>query len=201
MKKVIILSVLTVWNILSFAQITQTYSKPLSLFNEGIALYQQQQYSASYRTLSEYTNLTQENAFFVVIFTINIINIDKKEGFLAGTDDYMIKPYDEEEMLLRIKALLRRSKAVTDHKLIIGDVILDYDSLTVTKNDEVQTLPQKEFLLLFKLLSSPNKIFTRIQLMDEIWGLDSDSYDNTVNVHINRLRNRYLNYEEFEIVS
>lgn len=123
----------------------------------------------------------------------------KKEGFNAGIDDYMIKPVDDEEMLLRIKALLRRSKSVSEHRLVIGDVTLDYDALTVTRNNEVLTLPQKEFLLLFKLLSNPNKIFTRIQLMDEIWGVDSDSFDNTINVHINRLRNRFIDYPEFEI--
>ena len=126
---------------------------------------------------------------------------DRKEGFLSGTDDYMVKPVDEEEMLLRIKALLRRSKKVTEHKLSIGDVTLDYDSLSVIKGEEVTTLPQKEFYLLYKLLSNPNKIYTRLQLMDEIWGMDTDSADNTVNVHINRLRNRFENYSEFEIVT
>ncbi|MBR2684589.1 MAG: response regulator transcription factor [Erysipelotrichaceae bacterium] len=126
---------------------------------------------------------------------------DRKEGFLSGTDDYMVKPVDEEEMLLRIKALLRRSKKVTEHKLLIGDVTLDYDSLSVIKGEEVTTLPQKEFYLLYKLLSNPNKIYTRLQLMDEIWGMDTDSADNTVNVHINRLRNRFENYSEFEIVT
>ncbi len=126
---------------------------------------------------------------------------DRKEGFLSGTDDYMVKPVDEEEMLLRIKALLRRSKRVTEHKLLIGDVTLDYDSLSVIKGEEVTTLPQKEFYLLYKLLSNPNKIYTRLQLMDEIWGMDTDSADNTVNVHINRLRNRFENYSEFEIVT
>jgi len=126
---------------------------------------------------------------------------DRKEGFLSGTDDYMVKPVDEEEMLLRIKALLRRSKKVMEHKLLIGDVTLDYDSLSVIKGEEVTTLPQKEFYLLYKLLSNPNKIYTRLQLMDEIWGMDTDSADNTVNVHINRLRNRFENYSEFEIVT
>lgn len=126
---------------------------------------------------------------------------DKYEGFLAGTDDYMVKPVDEEEMLFRIKALLRRAKIVNERKLYIKDIVLDYDALSITKNGEIQTLPQKEFLLLFKLLSYPNKIFTRIQLMDEIWGMDSKTVDTTVNVHINRLRKRFESWDEFELVS
>ena len=105
------------------------------------------------------------------------------------------------EMLLRIKALLRRAKIVSERKIVIGDVVLDYDSLSVTRNGETQELPQKEFLLLYKLLSYPGKIFTRIQLMDEIWGADSDSGWETVTVHIGRLRKRFENYGEFEIES
>lgn len=126
---------------------------------------------------------------------------DKKKGFLVGTDDYMTKPVDEEEMLLRIKALLRRANIVNERKIIIGDVILNYDELSVSKGPEVQTLPQKEFYVLYKLLSYPNKIFTRLQLMDEIWGLDSETTDMTVNVHINRLRKRFEGWPEFEIVT
>ena len=113
----------------------------------------------------------------------------------------MTKPIDEVEMLLRIKALLRRAKIVSERKIVIGDVVLDYDSLSVTKNGETQVLPQKEFLLLYKLLSYPGKIFTRIQLMDEIWGAGSDSGWETVTVHIGRLRKRFEGYEEFEIES
>ena len=113
----------------------------------------------------------------------------------------MTKPVDTEEMLLRIKALLRRSQIVTEHKLTIGQVMLDYDALTVTRNEDKQTLPQKEFMLLYKLLSYPDHIFTRIQLMDEIWGMESESTDTTVNVHINRLRRRFEDYQEFELVS
>ena len=126
---------------------------------------------------------------------------DKKQGFLAGTDDYMTKPLDEEEMLLRIKALLRRAKIATEHKITIGDVTLDYDSFTVSKNGDTQELPQKEFLLLYKLLSYPGKIFTRIQLMDEIWGTESDTGWETVTVHIARLRKRFSGWKEFEIQS
>jgi len=126
---------------------------------------------------------------------------DKHKGFLVGTDDYMTKPIDEEEMLLRIKALLRRAQIASERKLTVGDVVLDYDALTVTRGGEVQELPQKEFLLLYKLLSYPGKIFTRIQLMDEIWGADSDTGWETVTVHIGRLRRRFEDWNEFEIVS
>ncbi len=126
---------------------------------------------------------------------------DKRKGFLVGTDDYMVKPIDEEEMLLRIKALLRRAQIVNERRIIIGNIILDYDSYTVIGNGESIELPQKEFLLLYKLLSYPGKIFTRIQLMDEIWGADSDTGWETVTVHIGRLRKRFENCKEFEIES
>lgn len=126
---------------------------------------------------------------------------DKKRGFMVGTDDYMTKPVDEEEMLLRIKALLRRANIVNEHKIHIGDVVLNYDELSVSKGEETMTLPQKEFYVLYKLLSYPNKIFTRLQLMDEIWGMDSETTDITVNVHINRLRKRFEGWNEFEIVT
>lgn len=113
----------------------------------------------------------------------------------------MTKPIDTEEMLLRIKALLRRSQIVNARKLTIGKITLDYDTLTVIRGEEKQTLPQKEFYLLYKLLSYPDRIFTRIQLMDEIWGMETESGDTTINVHINRLRKRFESYSEFEIIS
>ena len=121
---------------------------------------------------------------------------DKHKGFLVGTDDYMTKPIDQEELLLRIKALLRRAKIASERKIVVGDVVLDYDALTVTRGGEEQELPQKEFLLLYKLLSYPGKIFTRIQLMDEIWGADSETGWETVTVHIGRLRKRFEGWEE-----
>jgi DNA-binding response OmpR family regulator len=126
---------------------------------------------------------------------------DKHKGFLVGTDDYITKPIDDEEMIYRIRALLRRAKIANDRKIEIGEVVLDYDSLTVSRLGEVQELPQKEFLLLYKLLSYPGKIFTRIQLMDEIWGAESDTGWETVTVHIGRLRKRFENYPEFSIES
>ena len=126
---------------------------------------------------------------------------DIKHGFLSGTDVYMTKPVDEEEMLLRIKALLRRSKIVSERSLTIGNTILNYDTLSVKYNSNEYILPQKEFYLLYKLLSYPNQIFTRIQLMEDIWGPSSDSSDATVSVHINRLRNRFENCPDFSIVT
>ena len=126
---------------------------------------------------------------------------DRKKGFLIGIDDYMVKPVDEEEMLLRIRALLRRAQIVSERQLTVGDVVLDYDSYSVTRESQTMELPQKEFLLLYKLLSYPGKIFTRIQLMDEIWGADNESGWETVTVHIGRLRKRFEGWNEFEIVS
>ena len=126
---------------------------------------------------------------------------DKREGFLAGTDDYMTKPVDEEELLLRISALLRRSKIAAEKRIVVGDTELDYNCMTVSEKGVLSELPQKEFLLLFKLLSYPGQIFTRRQLMDEIWNLDCDTDERTVDVHINRLRDRYRKSEDFEIVT
>ena len=150
-----------------------------------------------------FAKILRDNACMVPILmaTAKHLPEEKKQGFLVGTDDYMTKPIDTEEMLLRIKALLRRSHIVSEHKLTIGKVILDYDALSVTRESEKQTLPQKEFYLLYKLLSYPERIFTRIQLMDEIWGMETESNDTTVNVHINRLRKRFEEYPEFELVS
>lgn len=126
---------------------------------------------------------------------------DRKLGYRLGTNDFMTKPVDEEELLLRIQNLLRMSKIVSEHQLHIGEVTLNYDSFTVVRGEEIITLPQKEFQLLYKLLSYPGKIFTRIELMDEIWGADSETGWETVTVHIGRLRKRFDGWKEFEIVS
>lgn len=126
---------------------------------------------------------------------------DKKKGFLLGADDYMVKPFEEEEMLLRVAALLRRAKILTERKLMVGSTELIYDSLTVISNGTELMLPKKEFLLLYKLLSFPNKTFTRRQLMDEIWDLDTESDEHTVNVHINKLRDRFRDNRDFEIIT
>ena len=137
----------------------------------------------------------------ILMVTAKDLPEEKCKGFLVGTDDYMVKPVNEEEMLLRIKALLRRSQIANERKLRVGKVTLDYDSLTVSREGVSQTLPQKEFYLLYKLLSYPDKIFTRLQLMDEIWGMESNTVDTTVNVHITRLRRRFEKWPEFEIVA
>ncbi len=137
----------------------------------------------------------------ILMVTAKQLPEEKCKGFLVGTDDYMVKPVNKEELLLRIKALLRRSQIANERKLHIGNITLDYDSLTVTKDGESQTLPKKEFYLLYKLLSYPDKIFTRLQLMDEIWGMESNTIDTTVNTHINRLRKRFGDWHEFEIMA
>lgn len=142
-----------------------------------------------------------ENNLPILMVSAKQLPKDKKKGFLVGTDDYMTKPVDEEEMLLRINALLKRAKIANERKIYIGDVVLDYDSYTVTRNQEVVELPQKEFLLLYKLLSYPGKIFTRIQLMDEIWGMSSETGWETVTVHVGRLKKKFKDWEEFEIES
>lgn len=141
------------------------------------------------------------NEIPILMVSAKQLPADRHKGFLVGTDDYITKPIDEREMLLRIKALLRRAKIASERRIVIGSVVLDYDSLTVTGHGQVQELPQKEFMLLYKLLSYPGKIFTRIQLMDEIWGMESDSGWETVTVHIGRLRKRFDGWEEFSIES
>ena len=142
-----------------------------------------------------------DNNLPILMVSAKQLPADRKQGFLVGTDDYMTKPIDEEEMLLRIKALLRRARIASERKLTVGDVTLDYDALTVTRNGEAMELPQKEFQLLFLLLSYPGKIFTRIQLMDEVWGTESESGWETVTVHIGRLRRRFEGWQEFAIES
>lgn len=150
-----------------------------------------------------FTKLLRENnsELPILMVTAKQLPEDKKQGFLVGTDDYMTKPIDEEEMLLRIKALLRRAKIASERRIVLGNVVLEYDSLTVTGHGTSQVLPQKEFQLLFKLLSYPGKIFTRIQLMDEIWGSESETGWETVTVHVGRLRKRFEAWPEFEIES
>ena len=137
----------------------------------------------------------------IIIVTAKEQLEDKKKGFSIGADDYMVKPIDFEELILRIGAILRRSKIVNDHKITIGDTVLDYNSLSVTSNGECNTLPKKEFYLLFKLVSSPDTIFTRRQLLDEIWGMESMADERTVDVHIKRIRERYRDSNDFEIVT
>ena len=126
---------------------------------------------------------------------------DKRRGFRAGTDDYMVKPIDVNEMVWRVEALLRRSQIYSERRITIGSTVLDCDSLTVSFGGTDTSLPQKEFLLLFRLLSSMNRIFTRRQLMDELWGLDSEADPHTLEVHVSRLRERFRDNPDFEIVT
>lgn len=147
------------------------------------------------------------NMIPILMVTAKQTPADKHRGFLLGTDDYMTKPVDEEEMILRIAALLRRSRVVSERKLVVGKTVLFYDALTVRTDGETTTpaggmeLPQKEFMLLFKLLSYPNQIFTRRQLKDEIWDTTSESDERTIDVHISRVRDRFRDNHDFEIVT
>ena len=126
---------------------------------------------------------------------------DMSQGVLSGTDDYMVKPINVNEMVLRVGALLRRAQMIHDHRQSIGNTVMELDSLTVTTEKDSFVLPQKEFMLLYKMASYPGKIFTRHQLMDEIWGYDNESDTHTVDVHIGRLRDRFRDSEDFKIVT
>ncbi|MBQ9759853.1 MAG: response regulator transcription factor [Clostridia bacterium] len=151
----------------------------------------------------EFTNTLRMagNNIPILMVTARETQSDKKRGFIIGADDYMVKPVDEEEMILRIAALLRRSKIAGERKLTVGQTTLLYDSFSVKTEEGLMELPQKEFLLLFKLLSYPNKIYTRRQLMDEIWDMDSESDERTVDVHVSRVRERFRSNQDFEIVT
>lgn len=151
----------------------------------------------------ELTRLLRESNYFMPILMITVKDsyADKQRGFLAGVDDYMVKPIDLNEMILRVQALLRRAKIANEHRLQVGEVLLDWDALLVKSPEGEMNLPQKEFYLLFKLLSYPGRIFTRQQLLDEIWGMDSTTDERTVDVHINRLRDRFKQTADFEIVT
>lgn len=151
----------------------------------------------------EFTNTLRSGGCNIPILMVTARETqnDKKRGFIVGADDYMVKPVDEEEMILRIAALLRRSKIAGERKLTVGSTTFLYDSFSVQTADGMIELPQKEFLLLFKLLSYPNKIYTRRQLMDEIWDMDSESDERTVDVHVSRVRERFRNVTDFEIVT
>ncbi len=126
---------------------------------------------------------------------------DKRKAFSMGTDDYMVKPIELDELLLRVNALLRRSRIATERELRIGETVLNYDALTVSRRNVTLSLTKKEFLLLFKLLSYPGRTFTRSQLMDELWGMDAQSDERTVDVHIKRLREKCGDFPEFRIIT
>lgn len=126
---------------------------------------------------------------------------DMRQGFMSGTDDYMIKPININEMVLRVGALLRRAQMINERRLTMGGTVMEVDSLTVTWNDQSFVLPQKEFMLLYKMASFPGKIFTRQQLMDDIWGYETETDSHTVDVHIARLRERFRDSNDFKIVT
>ncbi len=141
------------------------------------------------------------NSMPVLMITAKGQYDDMKQGFLSGTDDYMVKPVNVNEMVLRIGALLRRAQMISERRQVIGDTVLECDSLTVISDGERTVLPQKEFMLLYKMVSFPGKIFTRQQLMDDIWGYDSDTDTHTIDVHIGRLREKYGDNKDFKIVT
>ena len=137
----------------------------------------------------------------ILMVTARETQADKKRGFIIGADDYMVKPVDEEELVLRIAALLRRSQIAGERRLTVGKTTLIYDSMSVKTPEGTMELPQKEFQLIFKLLSYPNKIFTRRQLMAEIWDMDTESEERTVDVHVSRVRERFRGNTDFQIIT
>ena len=131
--------------------------------------------------------------------TARVAQADKREGFRAGTDDYMVKPVDEEEMLWRIEALLRRSRSAAEQRLTVGGTVLDYRAMSATCGGKPVPLSAKEFQLLYKLLSYPETLLTKRQLIDELWDLDSDVDEHTVEVHISHLREKFRGCPDFHI--
>jgi DNA-binding response OmpR family regulator len=125
----------------------------------------------------------------------------KEKGFRIGIDDYVVKPFDINELLLRIGALLRRAKIANEKKLVIGGLTMDADEMTAYVGGEEISLTAKEFNVLFKLLSYPKKTFTRNQLMDDFWGTESESTPRTVDVYITKLREKFAACKDFEIVT
>lgn len=151
----------------------------------------------------EFVRLLREagNTTPVLMITAKDAFDDMRKGFVSGTDDYMVKPINVNEMVLRVQALLRRAQMINDRKQTIGGTVLECDTFTVSCDGESMVLPQKEFMLLYKMASFPGRIFTRQQLMDDVWGYDTDSDTHTVDVHIGRLRDRFKNNKDFKIVT
>ena len=137
----------------------------------------------------------------ILMLTAKSAQADINDGFVVGTDDYLTKPADLRELALRVRALLRRARVAGDDKLRVGSATLDPGTLTVEASGRTVTLPKREFQPLFKLLSNPGRTFTRMQLLDEVWGWDTESSESTVNVHVNRLRTRLADWNEFSIVT
>jgi len=151
----------------------------------------------------EFAKMLRDHKMEIPILMVTALGemSDMAQGFTQGADDYMTKPINEEEFILRINALLRRAKIATDHLIEIGATTLNYDEFSVSWDSKKTTLPKKEFLLLFKLISYPNKIFTRRQLIDDIWSLESDTDERSVDVHVNRIRDRIKGNTDFELLT
>ena len=151
----------------------------------------------------ELTKALRESGYTmpILIITAKESATDKREGFRLGTDDYMVKPIDVNEMVWRVEALLHRSQLVSQRKSKFGETEFNCDTLTISSHGETTELPQKEFYLLYKLITSPNRIFTRRQIMDDVWGPDNEADSHTLDVHISRLRERFKNNADFEIVT
>jgi two-component system OmpR family response regulator len=151
----------------------------------------------------ELTKIVREGGYSMPVLMITVRDSyeDKEIGFQAGVDDYMVKPINVKEMVLRVNVLLKRAKVIHEKKIIVGNTTLEYDALMVKFSGNTVVLPQKEFYLLYKLLSYPNRIFTKYQLMDEIWGMDTESDPHTLEVHIGRLRERFKDNEDFKLVT
>ena len=148
------------------------------------------------RQLREYKNNVP-----VILLTAKTSFEDKREGFSTGIDDYMTKPVNYEELIWHIDALLRRANISIEKKISFSGLTINGDNYTVSRNDETTELPRKEFELLFKLLSYPDVIFTKDQLLEEIWGMETESQDSTIKTHISRLRNRFETWPEFTIIT
>ncbi|UWG98788.1 response regulator transcription factor [Dehalobacter sp. DCM] len=151
----------------------------------------------------ELVKSVRENGYNMPVLMITAKDTfeDMQMGFRLGTDDYMVKPVNVNEMILRVNALLRRAQIVNAKKILFGSIELYYDDLTIFLNGESLIIPQKEFYILYKLLSNPNKVFTKQQLMDEIWGMDTESDPHTLDVHISRIRERFKERSSFEIIT
>ena len=151
----------------------------------------------------ELTKLLRNTRYYLPILMITAKSQleDMEKGFVAGTDDYMIKPINLKEMILRVRALLRRAQLENKKHITIGNTELDYAGLTVTVSGVTHEMPPKEFYLLFKLLNNPNKIFTRLELLDEIWGIDSNTDERNVDAHIKKLRKKFEGGSDFEIIT
>ncbi|MBQ8814123.1 MAG: response regulator transcription factor [Lachnospiraceae bacterium] len=148
------------------------------------------------RTLRESGNTTP-----VLMITAKGAFDDMRQGFLSGTDDYMVKAVNVNEMVLRVGALLRRAQMINERRQVIGNTEMEYDSMTVITPEGRTVLPQKEFMILYKLASYPGRIFTKQQIMDDIWGYDTETDPHTVDVHIGRLRERFRDNQDFQIVT